>query len=175
MNRFFHVDRTMKLYEGEEIVLEKNNNVKSDELLGHINFLYPDGISLHGKNYILREIKSLNNCTMVNSSQLIEYLFEYVRKGYYSQRPSRFQSVFAFDNIEKAKFFQDKYCNSQGNIWEIESEESFKVDMNLLTLGNSLLEADYCAHLYWKGETTGNPFWEYLLVPPVKVIRKVDG
>jgi len=111
---------------------------------------------------------------MVNYSVLTEYLFEYVRKSYYLQRPSRFQSFFAFDNIEHAKDFRNKFCNSQGNICEIESKVSFKADMNLLTLGNSLLEADYYAHLYWKGETTGNPFWEYLLVPPVKVIRKVE-
>ena len=47
--------------------------------------------------------------------------------------------------------------------------------MNLLSLKDSLLVLDYRAHLYWKGETIGNPYWEYLLVPPVRVIRKVDG
>ena len=174
MNSFFHIDWSLCLQEGQIINLNKFSDNIPEKIQSHVNLLFPKGISSHGRTYIVSEIFNYDHCTVTRSVNIIEYLFEYVRKSYYSQRPSRFQSVFAFDNIEKAKFFQDKYRNSQGNIWEIESEESFKVDMNLLTLGNSLLEADYYAHLYWKGETTGNPFWEYLLVPPVKVIRKVE-
>jgi len=175
VNGFFHVDRLMKLHEGEIITLTKYDDIKPEELQMHVNFLFPDGISCHGKKYIWSENKYLNNCTMVNSSELIEYLFEYVRKSYYPQRPSRFKSIFAFDNFEEAKNFRNGYNNSIGNIWEVEANNFFKADMNLLRLGNSLLEADYNANLYWKGETIENPVWEYLLVPPVKVIRKVDG
>jgi hypothetical protein len=110
-------------------------------------------------------------------SPLIELLIEYVRRSFYPEKPSRFQSVFAFDNYEQAKDFKYRFSDdkSKGSIWEVEANNILKADMNLLSLGNSLLEADYLAHLYWKGETIGNPYWEYLLVPPVKVIRKVDG
>jgi hypothetical protein len=139
-----------------------------------MNFLFPEGVSAHVLNYIFSEVYNISECSIIKRSQMIEFIFEYVRKSYYPQRPSRFISFFAFDSIELAKNFRSEICNSQGNICEIESEESFGADMNLLRLEKLLLKADHLAHLYWKGETIGNPYWEYLLVPPVKVIRKVD-
>jgi len=60
MKRFFHVDRILNLQEGQEINLVKYNDIKPDELQTHVNFLFPDGISYQGKNYIWREIKNLN-------------------------------------------------------------------------------------------------------------------
>ena len=170
MNRFFHVDRTLRLKEGQEINLIKYDDIRPEELQEHVNFLYPEGVSSHGNHYILT-----GNTFANDSEPIIELLFEYVRRSDFPQRTSRFQSFFAFDNLELAQDFILNYWNSAYNIWEVQADRYFKADMNLLSLKDSLLVLDYRAHLYWKGETIGNPFWEYLLVPPVKVIRKVDG
>ena len=168
MKRFFHVDRNGGLQEGQEINFVKFYEIKPDELQDHFNVLYPEGFSNWGINFLLNYAN--------NTDSLTEILFDYVRRSCFKERPSRFQSVFAFDNIEQAKDFRYRFNNSIGNIWEIEANNFFKADMNLLDLKSfKLMQLDYHAHLYWKGETIGNPYWEYLLVPPVKVIRKVDG
>ena len=88
--------------------------------------------------------------------------------------PSRFQSVFAFENIAQAVNFKNRYGRPNSLIWEVESDVAFKADMGLLTLQGSLLWASYNAHRYWRGFSSGNnPVWEYLLSPSVRVIREI--
>jgi hypothetical protein len=171
MKHFFRVDQSMKLYEGQKINFVKKENNKPEELQTRINFLFPEGVTDLGYNLL--------DSNANNVSNLVELVFEYVRRSYYSEKPSRFQSIFAFDNIEQAKLFRYKFCDCKNKIWEVESITSFRADMSLLDLppNCSLLQLDYMAHLYWNSETEDSrcTFWEYLLVPPVKVIRKVDG
>lgn len=70
--------------------------------------------------------------------------------------------------------FGNKYGTSDSLIWEVESDVAFKADMRLLTLQGSLLGLSYNAHRYWSGISSGNnPVWEYLMVPPVRVLRRM--
>jgi hypothetical protein len=56
----------------------------------------------------------------------------------------------------------------------VESDITFKVDMRLLIVPDLMLSLSYNAHRYWNGiSIDNNPIWEYLLVPPVKVIRRI--
>ena len=167
----FTVDRNRTLEEGRVINLVKYSDVRPPELQVHIDFLFPDGVTSHGESYMLR-----GRTPAKGVNEVIELLFEYVRRSRFPSRPSRFQSVFAFENIDQAVDFRNEYGTPDSLIWEVESDVAFKADMRLLTLEGSLLTLSYNAHRYWKGISSGdNPLWEYLMVPPVKVIRRIDS
>ncbi len=171
MGCYFTVDRNKTLKKGQEINLVRYNDVKPPELQNHIDFLFPDGVTSHGERYMLS-----NQTFAMGVNETIDLLFEYVRKSYFPSRPSRFQSVFGFESIEQAKRFRDRFgMSSDCPIWEVEADIVFKADMELLTLEDSLLVLSYRAHQYWNGcSIKKSPFWEYLMVPPVKVIRRID-
>ena len=109
-------------------------------------------------------------------NEFIDLLFEYVRRSDFPSCPSRFQSIFASENVNQAIRFGNKFGKSGSFlIWEVESDVAFKADMRLLDLPKSLLVLSYNAFRYWSGIPGENmPIWEYLMVPPVRVIRKVD-
>ena len=170
MGRYFTVDRNRTLEEGKIINLVKYSDVEPHELQVHVDSLFPDGVTRHGEHYMLK-----GQTSAMGISPVIELLFEYVRRSHFPSRPSRFQSVFAFENIDQAVSFTKEYGKSEGLIWEVESDVAFKADMRLLTLKGSLLGLSYNAHQYWREIASGNnPVWEYLMVPPVRVIRRID-
>jgi hypothetical protein len=169
MNNFYTVDRLGTLRENQTIELICYADIDPPELQSHVNEMFPNGVSFHGNNYFLNG-KSLAGLASPN----IEILFEYVRRAHYPKCPSRFQSLFALETIEQAMAFRKKYGSTNSLIWEVESKISFRADMNLLTTGDiSILCYSYFANLYWRGETRENPFWEYLLLPPVRVLRRI--
>lgn len=170
MLRCFTVDRSGTLEEGQIINLVKYRDVEPHEVQIHVDSLFPDGVTSHGERYILS-----NNAPAAGVNEIIELLFEYVRRSYFPSRPSRFQSVFAFKNIKQVESFRKEYGTSDSLIFEVESDVAFKADMRLLTLHGTLLVLSYWAHRYWNGIPGGNnPVWEYLMVPPVRVVRRVD-
>lgn len=170
MGHYFTVDRNMSLRKDQIIDIMKYDDVNPPELQSHIDFLFPDGVTNHGELYMLRGETPANSVNGV-----IELIFEYVRRSYFPSSPSRFQSVFAFENINQAIHFRNEYAKSDNIIWEVESDNAFKADMRLLILRGSVLFLSFNAHKYWKGiSSEDNPIWEHLLVPPVKVIRRID-
>lgn len=169
MALLYTVDRNGTLEEDQIINLVKYSDVKPSELQVHIDSLFPDGVTSHGEHYMLK-----GKTPAEGTNEFIELLFEYVRRSYFPSCPSRFQSVFAFENTDQAFIFINKYGKSDSLIWEVESDITFKADMRLLTLQGSLLSLSYNAHRYWNGiSSENNPVWEYLLVPPVRVIRRI--
>lgn len=168
MPLFYTVDRQNYLKEDLVIQLRRYENITPPELQAHVDELFPDGVSSHGERYFLR-----GDSSALIADPNIEILFEYVRRASYPARPSRFQSVFAFISVDEAKAFRDRYGESNSLIWELEASESFTADMSLLTAGNSILVYSYFANKYWQGEPSATPFWEALLFPPVRVLRKV--
>ena len=170
MRRYYHIDRNRTLKERQIINLVKYNDVEPSELQDHVDFLFPEGVTGHGELDMLRDQTSAKGIDPV-----IELLFEYVRRSLFPSCPSRFQSVFAFENVAQAVNFKNRYGRKDSLIWEVESDVAFKADMSLLTLQGSLLRVSYNAHRYWRGISSGNnPVWEYLLSPPVKVIRRIS-
>jgi hypothetical protein len=72
-----------------------------------------------------------------------------------------------------------KYGTSRGILWEVEcgDAQSFKADMNILNLRDSLLVLSYRTSCYWEGlpDPSGvTPTWEFLLKPPIEIVRKIN-
>jgi len=116
MWRYFTVDCNRTLEKDQIINLVKYGDVEPPELQVHIDSLFPDGVTSHGERYMLR-----GQAQDMGVNEIIELLFEYVRKSHFPSRPSRFQSVFAFENIDQAVSFGNKYRTSDSLIWEVES------------------------------------------------------
>jgi hypothetical protein len=81
------------------------------------------------------------------------------------------QAMFAWESRDEAVAFQSEF--GEGAIYEVEADEWFKGDMKLLYLGGSGIGAWYFATEYWRGEAGPAPRWEYLLVPPIRVLGAV--
>lgn len=167
MTKFYTVDRRLSLKEGQIITLKKYNDISPNILQTHADNIFPDGVSIHGEFYWLKS-------RPIKVNEILELVFEYVRQSQFMERPSRFQSLFANKTIEQSKSFKMSFCNSIGDIWELECENYFRADMKLLTIPNSLLLLSYFAHQYWQGYSKDSePNWECLLSPPIKVIRRI--
>lgn len=174
MSVYHHIDRLGTLRPDSTISLTRYNDINPEDLQQHVDLLFPEGVSNHGEHYFL---KADTRARAVDP--VIELLFEYVRRSFYTDKPSRFQSFFAFGSREDARIFMERYCNSRCTIWRVECDESraFKADMNILTLIDSLLVTSYRAHCYWQGlpDPGGDsPLWEFLLSPPVKVLERLQ-
>lgn len=139
--------------------------------------LFTDGISSHGKKYLLDEYLLIDSpqgpVPYTPHIPMIELVSELVRRIYFPDKPSRFTTLFAWGSRDEAVEFQQQY--GTGNIYEVEAEEFFRGDMNLLLLGGSCIGALQYATMYWKGEGCCTPRWEYLLVPPIHVIDIIDN
>lgn len=173
MTIYYHIDRLGTLRSDSVIGLTRYDDIDPEALQQHVDQLFPEGVSSHGERYFLR-----NGTPAIVISPAIELLFEYVRRSSYADKPSRFQSFFAFGSLNDASNFREKFCNSQGTIWRVEYDDSgaFKADMNVLTLRDSLLVSSYRAHRYWQGlpDPSGEPpVWEYLLPPPVTILSRI--
>ncbi|WP_047980755.1 DUF2441 domain-containing protein [Ornithinibacillus contaminans] len=174
MKTFFHLDRAGSLKIGETISLDPVSI--NSELLGpkyHINELFREGVSKHGLQYINQTDTA--DC-------LSEWFFEYVRKCNFNDKPSRFQSFFAFSSLEDINRLKKKLKYNGGTIYLIECNDYFQADMNLVGYQQSPLLLSWLANIYWSGNTCEElntkfglePLWEYLLVGNIKVIDKVD-
>lgn len=175
MPAFFHVDRARLLAEGATIVYQRWDNVRPPGLQVHVNDLFPEGVTSHGEAYLLRNERTVPD---VASSEL-EILYEYVRRALYASCPSRFQSVFAYTELAEAKAFRSEYGRPDDPIWELKTDRCFRANMNLITAKQkTVLVQSFLAHQYWEGAAgpaeLGSARWEWLLVPPVRVLRRIE-
>ena len=171
MTKFFTVDRSGTLTQGMKIAIHRHTDIDPPSLQKHVDVMFPNGVSKHGDSYFLSSGSRANV-----TSPAIELLFEYVRRAHFSDRPSRFTSFFAVDSLPAATAFNDKYGGGAAAIWEVEADAYFRGNMTLLTSNQTNLVYSYFAHLYWSGEigpVDVEPFWEFLLACPVKVLRLV--
>jgi hypothetical protein len=145
----------------------------SPDLISHLRDMAKQGLSRHGHAYLVNLIIG----TFSISSYMVEIFWEYVRWREYPDKPSRFQSVFAWDDLERAIEFA-KQAGS-GVVFEIENDgRYFVADMNLLRLDFDPDKQMNRARLYWEGrpgetDTLYTPQWEYLVVPPARVVRGI--
>ena len=144
-------------------------DISPTELQGHVDEMFPEGISRHGDSYFLN-----NKSSVGATSPSIEILFEYVRRACYPDEPSRFQSFFAFESLESAKLFRIGFGCCKNTIWKVHAMKAFRADMNLLAFESTVLRHSYYANLYWQGRPGSDPFWEMLLVPPIHILNKVE-
>lgn len=137
-----------------------------------IGRLYPDGLSIHGWQYLIDRhdfVRTSSGEILWDHHTSVELLFEAIRQRQFPSLPSRFQSYFAWTNLDAAIAF----CPPKSLIYEVEADNYHTADMRLLTLGVQGIMAMLYAEKYWKGEFTDNPQQEVLLKPPVAIIKAV--
>lgn len=165
----YTVDRANTLAEGMICQLVRHIDVSPSFLANHVETLFPEGVSRHGEVHFLRE-----DARALAINPMLELLFEHVRKGSFQTRPSRFQSMFAVDDLDLALEFREKYSTYSAPIYRVSAEATFRGDMHLLNAGHSALVTSWLAFQYWNGEAgTAQPFWEWILKHPVEIGERV--
>lgn len=174
--RFFSVARQGGYVEGRSIDLDPNADDLGNEVVAHLNTMYPAGFSFHGVRFFRDPWQ--NRTPADFQSGTLELLLEATRKAYFPSKPSRYQSVFACDTVESAKAFKAQYGKLTDHIYELHPQaEVHRGDMSLYALKDSFACIDHRIHLYWKGETLKlpehRPTWEYVAALPVLVGERV--
>lgn len=189
MPRFFHIDRTNALSEGQELglttwtALPANKKIPDSALQDHIEELFPDGVSAHGMGYLFWQRTfafpaqpGFYDAAALDTmrSHMIDILFEYVRRASFRERPSRYRSIFAWASLEDAQRFAASTGTPGVAVWELEGSSVFEADMNLLGLGLPLTSS-LAAWRYWSGEAKHDvpPHWEHFLEPGARVCGRV--
>lgn len=151
--------------------LENNYNIllnRDDKIELQSN--YPDGISHFGIENLL--IGDTIDIKKINKHQYeLENHYEFTRRKHFPKSPSRFTSFFACNNINDAYEFKSSFGkNSTAKIYKVECKSFFRADMNLLFYVN---EHNNKAHNYWGNDISEKPFFEYLLVFPIKIKQNI--
>jgi hypothetical protein len=146
------------------------------EALVHLHNYYPQGLSYHGRQYLLDRYHRVqdgygNDYTI--HVPVMELAFELMRLSQFPEKPSRFTSFFGCETVEDAITFRGKYGDGQGEIWVVACEEYFRADMNYLYLGAGIPSTFVYTERYWRGEASTTPFWEILMQGPVAILEKV--
>jgi len=104
------------------------------------------------------------------ATQLVELLFEEIREREFLEKPSRFESFFAFETQSDAENFRMGYGRTNCYIYQIQVEESaitHGADWHWLDCASMSLEViEGRAREYWKGSCTEDPVWEWLNQEP---------
>lgn len=169
---YYRVDRVNAYREGDIISLSQPADIPSDfnEVL---NMLAPSGLSPHGMMYLTSGVASA-----ADKSVAIDLVLELFRRSFFTSKPSRYQCIFAWDNLEDARSFMTLLMPQFPDcvIYEVStaSENVHRGDMSILTNDRTNLVYADIMRLYWRGATCSNtPQWEYLLPLPVTIGRMV--
>lgn len=181
----YHIDRYGYIKEGQTINLiqPQNPNPFFNKLrLKH----YKNGLSFSGLNYLLAP--DIFNVDMRMRQTIFEIIFEQVRYRSFKRRPSRFQSFFGCDESGLQEWMNIflSYEDATYPIYKIDAKNVFKADSRFvsdivyglpgMTPDNSVLsvsQIDYQATFYWRGRSTANPLFEYLIKPPFRVLDRI--
>ncbi|MAS33418.1 MAG: hypothetical protein CL610_05390 [Anaerolineaceae bacterium] len=167
--KFYHVDRLKRLATGQVVECNK-------EILGLDSLLGYSKVTQHGHFYLREVVPAGTDSNGMSINGALEVFFEAIRLNSFRERPSRFQSLFAYINIDEAIALRENNANNKEcPIWEVEAVEYFCADMNLLKFGLNGIDAFSNAHKYWSGDGSKQPLWEYLLVSPITVIGQYKG
>lgn len=180
----YHVDRSNSLSPNQIVILTPViSESRPDSAV--ITDLFPDGLSHHGFHYI--DSPAQLSPPERASYYVMEYELELVRRSFFPNLPSRFQSFFALEKLEDLRQW-DGIFDRSNTIWKIQFDESqsVRLDSNLLlpTLKEPSAEnnqsiffspgmAFFHQHKYWNGEISDSPRFELLIKPPVQILEQV--
>jgi hypothetical protein len=193
----YHIDRTLKLKEGQNLILDTNfvfNDGLNQDFIK--NFL-PSGVSKHGEQYLKDVLYyyyqpnfylGVYEATDALSMYITEYTFELIRRTNYSSQPSRFQSIFALPSLKSIESWPELETSSY-QIFEIEYDQSkewiYDGSYLLSGLGRSnpddpflmqgfsaCLNFEY-ANKYWKHEHSPDPKPEIILPLPQQIGKRI--
>ncbi|MHB8235675.1 MAG: hypothetical protein ACYDHT_13570, partial [Solirubrobacteraceae bacterium] len=121
----------------------------------------------HGAQYTL--------ASTLDGSVAPEWFFELVRRAEFSERPSRFESVFAFETLFDARAFRHSYGgNNSVPILRVEGSVAHRANMNLVRWTSPSATTLARAREYWLSERgLATPLRELLLAAPVTVDEAV--
>lgn len=177
MEKFYSIDRRGAYVEGERLNLLPGRDPDDNAVHAHINRMYPGGFSRHGVQYY-RDPPAPDPTGANHNSGLLELLLEATRAAYYPEKPSRFQSVFAWETVDAALKFKALYAQAEHPIFELAPQARVhRGDMAIYALNQTIACIDHRLHLYWQGKTLEfpghQPVWEAVLELPVFVGKTV--
>ena len=147
---------------------------EKNELEDHLLELFPEGLSLHGWQFMLDRHDFIRhpvtNDVFVNHTWQVELTFEMARRAAFPKMNSRLQSYFAWETFEDARNFQ-KHGQA---IYRTQSDTGFRADQNWLSLGAQGIATSLCAHRYWSGASSSEPLWEIVLRAPVRIVERIE-
>ena len=150
------------------------NVYDENDIFARINQLYPEGLSEHGINYLIKQgIVIFENGTRIpldvtHTTPMVEAIFELIRQNEFSHLPSRMQSMFAWCDLKDAQEFKIA-SGGECQIYEMENENAFIADQNLLYLGGSVIGAYELARKYWSGVRGNNCKLEAVIPLPIVI------
>jgi hypothetical protein len=132
--------------------------ITPEQLHAHLTELFPDGLSLHGWDYMTRQTDfiSSGNQNYSNYEVTLELVLEYVRRAAFPKVSSRLQCYFAFGSLEQAQTFKAAQAREL-NIYRLAADVVLTLDQRWLRLGNQNAIGSYSAHKYWSGAAATNP------------------
>lgn len=175
----YHIDRHNSLIEGQTVNLNKYPSGNA-EFTFFAEKMFPQGISQHGYNYMCSTPK--NSIQGETSFTIMEFELELIRRSFFSNMPSRYQSFFAVESIENIRLWLD-IITSPFKVYKIEFSKSQYEQfdsqlLNLGLLGYDPLSYSPCldfskAFAYWSQQSTPDPRYELLITPPIKVLKEI--
>lgn len=169
----YHIDRDQTLKAGQEIKL-KTSNLSECYIEQK---MFPQGFSQHGLHYINEGFQ--HNPGNQAEFYVLEYELELIRRCFFPERPSRYQSLFACMNFEQLKNWLH-IATPESIVWELEVNNNAvtELDASLLipaldyksddsetkTLHFSPENSFFTGFLYWSGkQRPDNPCTELLI------------
>lgn len=184
LEKYYTLDSANSLFPFHEITL-RHYTPKQPELAEFLNQIHPDGLSRHGYNYLYNPAL-FDEDHQRDNALLIGLILELVRRSDFPDKPSRYQSLFACQEISEVKQFRELLANERGDdgirtapIYEVRNQNPVhRGDMRLLNSDGPILDIYRRAHLYWSGESLTHangedPFWEILIPLPASTGRRV--
>ena len=168
---FYHLDRTgVSLQSGQILELIPFTLEGRPECEAMLKRMFPAGLTQFGIDII-----HLPPNDLVSKREIA---VERVRCANYSDRQSRFISVFGCKQIEDMEglrqlLFNPLHQGPRGRIWKVEGAATFHSDMMWFKeyCGNDIA----AAHAYWSQKASEKPLVEYLLKTPVTVLDEILG
>lgn len=173
MATYYTIDRRNTYQEGMEIELKHYPNISPAYLRDHCAELFPEGLAFHGFNFLVNP-----QANLMDGDCVIEIVLENIRKGYFPDKPSRFQSMFTFGTVEEAVTFRNLFGQSNNRIYSVEYDgETHKGNLELLISNYTSLMSSCIFHDYWSNRNTiktGEFLYEYLLPLPQTIGKVVS-
>lgn len=166
----FMVDRRGIYSTGDVVMPKRFTDISPAEMSSLVDNLFPCGLAPHGESYLIN-----NSATIRNKSEFIDWGLEFYRRGVYPEKPSRYTSLFAWDSVEKARYFRLTYGKPSDKIFTIQTNNYHRGDMSLLKNDLSVLAFTYIMELYWSGDTVNlEPVWEFICPLPITIGSEIS-
>lgn len=175
MPTFYSLDRRGLYREGQlyslmhvDAELRSDGSILDDQI-------FQQGISPQGLTYVLQ---SPFNNPQNPYGPTIELALEIIRKERFPDKPSRFQSMFACEDLDDVKHFRGTSGSNRSTpIYEVMTETYHRGDMNLFNVQCNMHEFYQRIVKYWSSmthDTEGyTPFWEIVIPLPAQIGSRI--